>query len=131
MGQNKKAKSYPICFVQLHDLFFTFFQNYTFLALLRDMMVSYIYVTLPSLCDAYRKESGQRPRKRKEQRRVGEMMRNTPCYIPLRFSASCITCVITSLLSVCNYSSHSFPLTVPESVARNDGRLSLLGPTLR
>jgi hypothetical protein len=70
-----------------------------------------------------------------EQRRVGEvgeMMRNTPCYIPLLvLLILCVSCVILLLLSVCNNSSRSFSMAVPESVARNDGRLSLLDPALR
>lgn len=75
----KKQKQSHHLFVQLHERPFSL---QPFLALLRDMMVSYIYVRLFLFVDAYRKEDGAKAEE-EEQRRVGEeMMRNTPCYIP-------------------------------------------------
>jgi len=70
-GPKQKAKS-PNLFVQLHDLFSLFIQNYTFWRFTGHDGFLYLR-TLPSLCDAYRKECGQTWRKKKKKKNSGEL----------------------------------------------------------
>jgi len=71
MGQNKK-QSHPICLFNCTTFFSLFIQNYTFWRFTGHDGFLYLR-TLPSLCDAYRKEYGHTWRKKKKKKDSGEL----------------------------------------------------------
>ena len=78
------------------------------------------------------KAEGEEEEQRKSWRGVGENdEKYTLLYTPFDSLNSVCLCAIMLLLSVRNYSSYSFSKAVPESVARNNRRLSLLNPAFR
>ena len=134
-NQNQKAKSLYNC-----TTFFHFFQNCytTFWRFTGHDGFLYLRTLLFSLrCIPPERGNGQKQRGKEEEQRkswrgVGENdEKYTLLYTP--FDSLILVCFreILSLLSVRNNSSYSFSVTVPESVARNNCRLSILNPAFR
>jgi hypothetical protein len=80
-GPNEKQKSHPICLYNC-TTFFHFFPELHFWRFTgHDGFLYFTYASFSLRCIPEREWA--KAEEEEEQQRVGEMMRNIPCYIPL------------------------------------------------